>query len=309
MNILITGANGQLGKCIEDIIQKENKDSYKYIFCNHDTLDITDRARVKEVLEYFKPNVVINCAAYTNVDAAEKNKDLCFKVNYNGVVNLADVCSAMGAFLIQISTDYVFDGNTNKPYNDSPPFFDNKSLNVYGDSKKEAEMYLDKYHFQESLVIRTSWLYSEYGKNFFTTIANRITNEQPTKVVYDQIGCPTYARDLAEFIVSCVYGLESYTKGSILDEYCGIVNYTNKGTATWFDFAKHIERLISPIYFGKDTDLITPINSMVYRTGDMAHRPSYSVLDTQRASDYGEDIPYWTDSLKKCALAYLRNRK
>ena len=295
MRILVTGSNGQLGQYIQEIVRRTPNLLDEYIFASKDDLDITDRESVEKYFNSNVINLVINCAAYTNVEKADEEKTLAWKVNSYGVENLRDVCSARGIFIIHISTDYVFDGiNQGTPY---LPTDEAHTNNVYGKTKREGEEKLSQY--ENSLVIRTSWLYGEKGGNFFTTVLNKIKNGETIRVVDDQIGTPTYARDLAEFIVLIV----EKRKYNLGDK---IIHFTNSGVASWYDFAFAIN-LIYLIRLQLSSEKeevyepyrVYPCSSKEYPS--KVFRPSYSVLSKECLKIYevGE-VRHWIDALSDC---------
>ncbi|WP_027138112.1 dTDP-4-dehydrorhamnose reductase [Gaetbulibacter saemankumensis] len=257
ISILVTGADGQLGRCIKDL--ESQYPNLKMTFTNRQDLDITNK---HEVFDYFNQNsfdYCINCAAYTAVDKAESEPDKAHQVNAEGPKNLALACKAYGVVLIHISTDFVFDGNKKEPYTeeDIP-----NPVNVYGVTKLKGEdviqQLLDKY-----FIIRTSWLYSEYGHNFVKTMLRLGEIRDEIDVVSDQIGAPTYAGDLAQVLLNII---------SRQQKDYGIYHYCNRGEVSWYDFAQAILR-------GKHVK-VTPIPSERYKTE--ALRPSYSVLDISK---------------------------
>ncbi|TNJ47267.1 dTDP-4-dehydrorhamnose reductase [Tamlana fucoidanivorans] len=285
MNVLVTGADGQLGRCIKDL---ENQYSnLNLMFVNRQDLDITDE---QAVASYFKQNpfdYCINCAAYTAVDNAETEKELAFKINTEGPKYLALACKEHAVVLIHISTDFVFDGQQKTPYKESDiP----NPLNVYGVTKLKGEdviqQLLDNY-----FIIRTSWLYSEYGHNFVKTMLRLAETRDEIDVVSDQIGTPTYAKDLAHVLLNII---------SRQQKHYGIYHYSNDGAMSWYDFARAILR-------GKHIK-VTSIPSEMYKTG--ALRPSYSVLDTAKIQDKLKvDISDWEISLRKALTLYMSREK
>lgn len=290
MKVAIIGGNGQLGQCIsKDLYNraKENMVNNEYVFLGHNDIDISWKDSVKEVLSGIKPDIIINCAAYTNVDKAEQadESDIAKEVNMDGPIYLARYCEKNNVFLIHISTDFVFNGAKHQPYKEyDVPI----PLSVYGTTKYLGENGIRGTMSSNYLIFRTSWLYSEFGNNFVKKMADRIDNGTFTQVVCDQIGSPTYAMDLAHFLVEiCEFKL--------YEGKMGIYHFANGGYTTWYDLAKRIE-----IYRkGKDDGIINPWFSFQY--GTMAERPIYSVLDnTKVQEDFGYHIPYWSDSLEKC---------
>lgn len=294
--ILVTGANGQLGRSLRHVVENYSGISGVYCFRDHDSLDITDMDSVEKAFDECGPvDIVINCAAYTDVNKAETDAENAEKVNYAGVVNLVKACKKHGAFLIQISTDYVFDGiDRNMPYSCHS---DTNPLNVYGKTKERAERYILNNSKLNALIIRTSWLFSEYGKNFYTTIRDRILNGEESKVINDRYGAPTYAVDLAEFIV---YIIENENYG----RHGKICHYTNGGIASWYDFAIAINQYIG---LGKILNekvslgeyKVLPISSINY--GEKVYKPRYSALYIEGLDRYGVKYNrHWTDALCDC---------
>ena len=296
MTILVTGANGQLGNEMR-IVSAGSSDRYIFTDVNQvegvETvyLDITDLESVRKMVAEFKVDVVVNCAAYTNVDAAETNEALAEKLNAEAPENLAVAMKEVDGLLIQISTDYVFG---KEPYN-VPCKEDQKGTptGVYGLSKLHGEQKIIasgcKY-----VIIRTAWLYSEFGKNFCKTMMNLTATKPKLNVVFDQVGTPTYALDLANAIAV------------ILNKYdgsqTGIYHYSNEGVCSWFDFTKMIAE-----YNGTTDCDIQPCHSNEFPSP--VTRPSYSVLDKTKIKEvFGIAVPYWTDSLKKCINNLKNNR-
>jgi len=289
MRILITGANGQLGKCLQE--QAKSKEN-TYLFASHDILDITKEDDVMKFFNENDINIVINCAAYTKVDDANKEAMDAYRCNVIGPQNLAIACKKYKATLIHISSDYIFDGTKNKPYktNDEEFYW---GINAYGQTKLEGEEVIHNVNCN-SIIIRTSWLYSEFGNNFLKTMYNRIKNGIETKVVNDQVGTPTYAQDLAIFLVDII------ENNSFKKHLNSVYHFTNEGVCSWYDFAKVIEILMDK------EGIIKPCTTQEY--GNKTPRPSYSVLDkTITKADFNITIPYWIDSVAKC-LEILQNK-
>ena len=278
-NVLVTGGDGQLALCIKDAGSQYS--DLNFVFANADKLDITNQI---EVSDYFKKHTVdycINCAAYTAVDKAESEPELAKQVNEVGVKNLVESCEKHNVVFIHVSTDFVFDGSKSRPYTelDAP-----NPLGVYGETKLQSEKEAAKY--SKHFIIRTSWLYSEYGNNFLKTMLRLGKERDELNVVYDQIGTPTYAGDLAEVILKIISNNN--------DKY-GIYHYSNEGVASWYDFAKAI------FDESKTKIALMPIKTKAYPTP--AERPSYSVMDKSKIKDeIGYQIPHWVDSLKKCLI-------
>ncbi len=279
--ILITGSEGQLGKKIRDIHTIFN---YKFIFTDISQLDITDSHKLDEHFSKSKPDILINCAAYTAVDKAENDIQGAFKVNHLAVKSLAEASIKYKFKIIHISTDYVFDGTGNFPYSEKYP---TKPLNKYGESKLAGENALTEIN-PNSIIIRTSWLYSEYGHNFLKTILKLGIEKEYLKVVFDQIGSPTYAGCLADIIMHIC---DEHTENYIWKP--GVYHYSNQGVCSWYDFAFMILKLKSI-----NTPII-PVLSKEFPT--TAKRPNYSVLDkTKICEDYNLFIVHWIDALKQC---------
>ena len=289
MNILVTGANGQLGNEIR-ILTGDSRHNYIYTDVveaegNRTTmLDITNAEDVKAMVANHNVDVIINCAAYTNVDAAEDNEALAEKLNSEAPAILANAMAEAGGLLVHISTDYVFGGD---PYN-TPCREDQKGTptGVYGATKLRGEQRITasgcKY-----LIIRTAWLYSEFGKNFVKTMLNLTSTKPQLKVVFDQTGTPTYAYDLARAIVEIVES-KKYEGNE------GIYHYSNEGVCSWYDFTKMIAEMAGHTECG-----IQPCHSSEFPSKVV--RPSYSVLDKSKIKAvFGLTIPYWTDSLRIC---------
>lgn len=279
MKILVTGCNGQLGREIHNVLESEMPGVTLYTDVQH--LDITDAKAVEKFVAEGGITHIINCAAYTNVDKAEEDKLVCTAVNVNAVKNLANAADKYGAKIIHVSTDYVFDGTAHKPYRECDKV---NPVSQYGTTKRQGETALVAL-LPDSIIIRTAWLYSPYGKNFVKTMMKLGREKNELRVVGDQIGTPTYALDLAKAIVKI---LKSHKWVP------GIYHYTDEGVASWYDFTKAIHRLA-----GINGCNVLPIPSTDYPTA--ATRPYYSVLDksTIRAT-YGVDTPHWEESLKHC---------
>ena len=274
--ILVTGGNGQLGKCIKDGFQL--KENLKVIYTNSSTLDITNKVQIDAIFESNSIDYCINCAAYTAVDKAENDSKLAYKINAEGAKNLAKKCKENGAILIHISTDFVFDGERVCSYEERDT---TNPINVYGASKLKGEE-LIKQNLEDYFILRTSWLYSEYGANFLKTMLRLGIEREELSVVSDQIGSPTYAKDLASVILKLI---ESETK-----KY-GVYHYSNRGKTSWCGFAQ-------AIFEEADIHIkLDPIKTEAYPTP--AKRPKFSVLCTAKISEeLGGEIPYWKDSLK-----------
>lgn len=275
-NIVITGAGGQLALSFEKIVGS----SSDFLFLSKDQLDITDKNAVALFFKENTPKILINTAGYTQVDKAEIESEKAFRINAEGVKNLAESCVEHGCKLIHFSTDYVFDGKANTPYNESDH---PNPQTVYGQSKWAGEQAILESGLQEFAIIRTSWLYSEYGHNFYKTMLRLGETHTSLKVVNDQQGCPTYAPDLAQTVLEILPKLNTLTSG--------IYHFCNHGSTTWYDFVK-------AIFEEKNIKIdITPIATKDYPTA--AQRPLYSVLDTRKIiRTFGIQIPDWRDRLE-----------
>lgn len=289
MTILITGSNGQLGNAMR-AVSAESTD--RYIFTDVDDLDITDKEAVKIAVKAYDVDVIVNCAAYTNVEKAEDNEQLAEMLNATAVENLAEAAKLNDAILFHISTDYVFGGTKN-----NTPIAENEPMNptgAYGRTKLHGEQAISRSGCN-AIVIRTAWLYYESGNNFVKNML-QITDEQLSrKVVIDQVGTPTYAGDLADVIFGIIENRNFI---------CGTYHYSNEGAISWYDFAKEIARQSE-----HTTCYIQPCLSSEFPTKVI--RPAYSVLDkTKIKTVFGIKVPYWADSLSKCIfnLKLLNNQ-
>jgi len=280
--VLVFGANGQLGSEIKKISKEFS--NLQITYTDVEDLDITDVSKLKLFFSNKKFSYVINAAAYTAVDKAESEFKIATKINVEGVTNIARLATNYKLHLIHISTDYVFDGKSNLPYNeDSLP----NPLNVYGKTKYKSE--IEALRHPETIVIRTSWLYSTFGNNFVKTILKHAKEKDEIKVVYDQVGSPTYAEDLARAILSIIN--ENINRKNFFKR--GIYHFTNQGLCSWYDFAYEIVS-----YFNLPCKVI-PILTEEYPTP--AKRPAYSVLDCKKYKEtFEQEIPYWRDSLHRC---------
>ena len=278
MNILLTGCNGQLG----NETQLLEKDYGQHRFFNTDVaeLDITNQLAVADFVGRNEIDGIINCAAYTAVDKAEDNKELCTTLNTVAPAYLAAAVEKRGGWIVQVSTDYVFNGKAHKPYveTDTP-----SPDSVYGSTKLAGELGVQKF-CKRAMVIRTAWLYSTFGNNFVKTMIRLGKEREELGVVFDQIGTPTYAGDLAKAIMTAV---EKGIKP-------GVYHFSNEGVTSWYDFTKAIHRIA-----GITTCKVRPIHTSEYPTP--ANRPHFSVLDKTKIKEtYDMEIPYWEESLHKC---------
>jgi len=292
-NILVTGSEGQLGSELRYLAQNQPVDANHIIFfyIDRSSLDLTDHTAVEAFIVANSINTIINCAAYTAVDKAETDVQNADAVNHLAVKNLALIAKEGSIRLIHISTDYIFDGTNHKPYTEDDA---SNPQSIYGKTKLDGEDAIRKINPKGAVIIRTSWVYSGFGNNFVKTMLRLGSEREQLSIIYDQVGTPTYARDLAQMILL------------IIEEPCksdsvALYHYSNEGVCSWYDFAKAIFEL---------TDIkcsVKPIRTEEYPTP--AKRPNYSLLDKSKIKrDYQITIPYWRDSLKEC-LQILANNK
>jgi len=287
-NILVTGANGQLGSEIRELAASYPQ--HHFFFTDVDTLDITDKKAIASFIEVNKITAIINCAAYTAVDKAESEPKLADKINHLAVQYMAEAAKVYYCKFIHISTDYVFDGTNYKPYNetDKP-----NPQSVYGSTKLAGELALQKINPENAIIIRTSWVYSSFGNNFVKTMLRLGNEKEELSIIFDQIGTPTYAGDLAKAM------LEILPK--IKNEDVEIFHYTNEGVCSWYDFVKAIFESTNTNY------KVIPISTAQYPTA--AKRPQYSVLEKSKIKEVFQiTIPYWKDSLKVCLKTILNQK-
>ena len=283
MRVLITGSNGQLGSEIKELATNYKK--LDFIFKDLPDLDICDFKVLQAFIIDHNINVVINCAAYTAVDKAEEESIIATKVNYEGVLNIVNALAKVNGKLIHISTDYVFDGDHFLPYKELDPV---SPIGVYGETKRAGELAVLDSDI-DSIVIRTSWLYSSYGNNFVKTMLRLGSEKESLGVIFDQIGTPTYAVDLAKTCLDILTGVNS----AKISKNGNLYHYSNEGVASWYDFA------ISIMALGKVDCNVKPIETKDYPT--LAKRPHYSVLNKSKIkADFKIEIPYWRNSLKDC---------
>mgnify|MGYP000915845478 CR=1 FL=1 len=277
MKVLVTGANGQLG---QDVIRELKEQHIECLGTTRDMLDLTDEHSVHRLIIEYSPDIVVHCAAYTAVDKAEDNQELAYKLNCEAPKQLASAAQANGAAMIQVSTDYVFDGTAHTPYTeDCDPCPDS----VYGTTKLEGEKEVMN-HCEQAVVIRTAWLYSTFGNNFVKTMIRLGKERDSLGVVFDQIGTPTYANDLARAIYAII------NKGIVR----GVYHFSNEGVCSWYDFTVAIHRLA-----GITSCKVKPLHTAEYPA--KANRPAYSVLDkTKIKTTFGIEIPHWEESLQRC---------
>ena len=278
MNILVTGCNGQLGNEMQ-LLEKTNP-QHTYFNTDVQELDITDQGAIERFVDENAIDGIVNCAAYTAVDKAEDNQALCRLLNAVAPGYLASAIGKKGGWMIQVSTDYVFDGTNHTPYREDEPTCPNS---VYGETKLEGEKAVQQ-ACGNSMIIRTAWLYSTFGNNFVKTMIRLGKEKTELGVIFDQIGTPTYARDLAVAIFAAInQGVKP-----------GIYHFSNEGVISWYDFTKAIHRIA-----GITGCKVRPLHTAEYPTP--ANRPHYSVLDkTKIKQAYGLDIPYWEESLAEC---------
>lgn len=280
MNILITGANGQLGNEMRLLSKESSKDSY--FFTDVAELDITSLLDIRAFVKQNNIDVIVNCAAYTNVDKAEDDVELCDLINNKAVENLAIVAKEYDCALIHVSTDYVFSGKGNLPCTEEQT---TSPLGGYGKTKLAGEDAIRRVGCKY-LIFRTAWLYSEFGNNFVKTMIRLTTEKDSLKVVFDQVGSPTYAGDLGKLIFSIIEKRQ-------YEQHQGIYHFSNEGVCSWYDFAKEISLIA-----GTDCD-IQPCHSDEFPS--KVTRPAFSVLDkTKVKRDFQFEVPYWKVSLTKC---------
>jgi dTDP-4-dehydrorhamnose reductase len=280
VKILITGSKGQLGS----ELQRMAGNLFQCTFVDLEEMDLADEKAIRSFFDAKHFDFIVNCAAYTAVDKAEEDRALAYRINSDAVKSLAEVCLAQKTRLIHISTDYVFDGRGNQPI---PETALPNPLSVYGASKLAGETHVLEI-LEDAYIVRTAWVYSSFGKNFVKTIARLAKERDSLGVVYDQIGSPTYAKDLAGAIITIIQKIES---GQV--DKPGIYHYTNEGAISWYDLAYFI------IQYYKHPCRVNPITTEEYKT--LAVRPKFSVLDKRTLkSTFGIEIPHWHESLVNC---------
>ena len=280
-NILVTGSMGQLGSEIKELSSNYN---YNFFFTTRDDIDITSKDSIKEFCQTNSINVIINCAAYTAVDKAQSDIENADLVNRKAVKKLSIVAKELNIKLIHISTDYVFDGKNFKPYVEE---FQTNPQSVYGKTKLDGENEIRDINPLNSIIIRTSWVYSYYGNNFVKTMLRLGKEKEELGVIFDQVGTPTYAKDLAITILDIVPQIENHK--------VEIYNYSNEGVLSWYDFAKEIMKM------AKLNCKINPIETYQYPTP--AKRPHFSLLNKSKIkSKFNLEIPYWKDGLDDCLI-------
>lgn len=287
MNILVTGANGQLGNEMRRVALSTNE-SHHYFFTDVEDLDITNQSAIESFVRENEIDVIVNCAAYTNVDKAESDEAMADLLNHKAVSYLAEVAKQHQCTLIHVSTDYVFQGDKNIPCQED---WETNPNGVYGKTKLAGEQAIQNSGCKY-IIIRTAWLYSIHGKNFVKTMRDLTDRLDAIKVVFDQVGTPTYAGDLAELI------------GYIIDtnqlDKQGIYHYSNEGVCSWYDFATEIARM------SNNTCAISPCYSSEFPSP--VKRPHFSVLDKRKTKEtFGVQVPYWTVSLQQCMNTLNKN--
>lgn len=283
MNILITGCNGQLGNELQ-LVAKQNP-QHTYFFTDVEELDITDASATEKFVQDNAVDCIVNCAAYTAVDKAEENAELCNLLNSVAPGYLAAAVERRGGYMVQISTDYVFDGTNHIPYTEDQPTC---PQSVYGRTKLGGEQLVTA-NCSKAMIIRTAWLYSSFGNNFVKTMIRLGKERDSLGVIFDQIGTPTYARDLANVIMNAI------NQGIVP----GIYHFSNEGVCSWYDFTLAIHRIA-----GITNCNVRPLHTSEYPTP--AARPHYSVLDKSKIKQtYNLDIPHWEESLEECIIKTL----
>jgi dTDP-4-dehydrorhamnose reductase len=292
MRILVTGKNGQLGKSIHKVVNSEvktnnNLSSHNFVFVGREELDLNSESNISHYFDSSnKFDIIINCAAYTAVDKAEEEKDIASQINHLAVSQLAQIAKNQQAKLIHISTDYVFDGESDKPYKETD---ETNPINVYGRTKLAGEKAIQEFMPTNAIIIRTSWVYSEYGNNFVKTMLRLGKERDELSVVSDQIGSPTYATDLANAILDIVQNVEFKEAWHETQVY----HYSNEGEISWYEFAKEIFAL------GHIQCVISSITTGQYPTP--AKRPKNTLMGKDKITPaFGVDIPDWRESLNTC---------
>ncbi|AJI52705.1 dTDP-4-dehydrorhamnose reductase [Francisella philomiragia] len=292
MKVLITGSNGQLGSELKELVSNSELEiqNYTFIFADSKSLDITDHEAVKQFIIDNHIRFIVNCAAYTAVDKAESDIERADKINHLAVANIAEIAKEYGIKLVHVSTDYVFDGHNYRPYLEDDQ---TNPQSVYGVTKLAGEQAILDINPKNSIIIRTSWVYSYYGANFVKTMLRLGRERDSLGVIYDQVGTPTYAKDLAKVILDML--------PIIQNSRFKIYNYSNDGVASWYDFAKEIMSIANI------SCQVNSIETKDYPTP--AKRPHYSILNKSKIkSDFNIKIPYWKDSLKDCITRILSNK-
>ncbi len=285
MQIILTGANGQIGKEIQRKFAQDTSSELHLMPFDRASLDITNEQSIQSCFEKFRPNLIINAAAYTAVDRAEQEKELCYAVNFEGCKNLANICDKFDIPLIHLSTDYIFNSEKQSPYTETDLA---APLNIYGQSKWQAEETI-RQHVSQHIILRTSWVFSSFGQNFVKTVLRLAKEQSIFRIVDDQIGCPTSASDIADVI----YQIISHIKNSSAKNVpWGTYHYSNSPAVSWYEFAHAI---LNCFHLKKEE--LVPISTAEYQT--LAQRPLYSVLDCQKIGNvFGIEQNSWYDALK-----------
>jgi len=287
LKILVTGSAGQLGLSLQAIVDQYSE--YDFVFATRTELDLSDTANMERYLEHNQFNVIINCAAQTAVDKAESEPELANQLNHIAVKQFAEYVKKYNAKLIHISTDYVFDGKIHRPYQENDLV---EPQGVYGETKLRGELAVQNELENNAVIIRTSWVFSEYGSNFVKTMLKLGKERDSLNVIFDQVGTPTYAKDLAVAIMEIINSSKFKTTNFNTE----VMHFSNEGVCSWYDFAKTIFEL------GKISCALSPIETKDYPTP--AKRPYYSVLNKAKIKQtYQLTIPYWKDSLQQCLIA------
>ena len=298
--VLVTGSNGQLGSELRELVGHASTNSatdvltgcnrYEYVFADRATLDITDKTAINKFVINHNIKIIVNCASYTAVDKSESDFDAADAINHIAVANMATIAKQNNIKLMHVSTDYVFDGENYRPYVESDI---TNPQGVYGVTKLAGEQAIQAINPPNAIIIRTSWVYSYYGANFVKTMIKLGAARDSLGVIFDQVGSPTYAKDLAVAIVEIIDKKDMLSANGEGDNAVEIYNYSNEGVASWYDFAKEIMSIADI-----DCD-INAIETIEYPTP--AKRPHYSLLNKKKIKDtYSITIPYWKDSLKDC---------
>lgn len=278
-NILVTGSNGQLGSEIKSLHVNY---PYNFLFVDKRQLDITHKDAIEKICNDNDINCIINCAAYTAVDKAEDEKEIAKNINHHGVKNLAQIAKKNDISFIHISTDYVFDGKNYRPYIEEDK---TNPQGIYGQTKLDGENAIFSVNPKNTIILRTSWVYSSFGNNFVKTILKLSNEKESLNIIFDQIGTPTYAKDLARLILEILPQIKNQTPQ--------IYNFSNEGVCSWYDFAKEI------VAYQNSPCTLSPITTNMYPT--KAKRPHFSVLDKSKIKNvFDVKIPYWKDSLYEC---------
>lgn len=278
-NVVVFGSKGQLGQSLQSVTNLE-KNNYNFVFLAREESDITNIVLLENIFKKYKPKYVVNCAAYTQVDLAEDFKEEAFEINVSGTKNIAELCKDYSATLIHISTDFVFEGEKATLKNEKSLC---NPINYYGLSKLLGEKEIEKI-LKEYFIIRTSWLYSEFGNNFVKTMLRLAKEREELNIINDQIGSPTYAIDLAKFLITII---------KQKSRNFGVYHYSNEGVCSWYDFA------VSIFEYAKVSTKVSPITSLKYQT--KAIRPKFSVMSKEKVkSNFNIEINHWRSSLKEC---------